>query len=52
MQPVPDDVVAAGCGWTTTLGIETTSAWRSGYYEVAIEPDDGKLVITCRTEAK
>ena len=41
VQPVPDDVVAAGCGWTTTLGIETTSAWRSGYYEVAIEPVAG-----------
>lgn len=39
-QPVPDDVVAAGCGWSTTLRIATDTDWRSGFYEVQVEPVD------------
>ena len=36
--PVPEDAVANGCRWPTALGIATDATWRSGYYEVALEP--------------
>jgi hypothetical protein len=38
---VPDDAVAAGCGWPAAMEIATDPSWRSGYYEVALEPVDG-----------
>ncbi len=40
-QPVPDDVVAAGCGWPATLVVATDEGWRSGFYEVQVEPVGG-----------
>ena len=38
---VPDDAVASGCGWPTALSIVTDDTWRSGFYEVALEPVAG-----------
>lgn len=39
--PVPDDAVAKGCGWPAVLQIPTDDSWRSGYYEVSLEPVAG-----------
>ena len=39
--PVPPDAVANGCGWPTALDIPTDLSWRSGFYEVALEPVAG-----------
>jgi hypothetical protein len=38
---VPDDAVAAGCGWPVALEIATDPSWPSGFYEVMLEPADG-----------
>ena len=38
---VPDDAVAAGCGWPVAMEIATEPEWPSGFYEVALEPVAG-----------
>jgi hypothetical protein len=39
----PGDAHSHGCGWPAALVLEVDPAWRSGYYEVALEIDvDGK----------
>lgn len=40
-HPVPDDAVAAGCGWPAAIEISTDPSWQSGFYEVALEPVAG-----------
>ena len=40
-HPVPDDAVAAGCGWPVAAEIATDASWPSGFYEVALEPVEG-----------
>src|SRR3954452_21792358 len=40
----PIDASGNGCGWPAALALEIDSAWRSGYYEVALTVDiDGKV---------
>ena len=38
---VPDDAVASGCGWPVAAEIATDAGWRSGFYEVMLEPVAG-----------
>ena len=39
----PAEAHSGGCGWPAALLVEVDPAWRSGYYEVALEIDvDGK----------
>ena len=38
---VPPDAVANGCRWPSALSIATDPSWRSGFYEVALEPVAG-----------
>src|SRR5690242_17587040 len=33
--PLPDDVVARGCGWPPTCAVHV-DGWRSGYYEIVV----------------
>lgn len=41
--PVPHGAAQDGCGWPAALVIDVDPAWRSGYYEVALEVEvDGR----------
>ncbi|WP_436794923.1 N,N-dimethylformamidase beta subunit family domain-containing protein [Actinospongicola halichondriae] len=45
-HPTPDDAAAAGCGWPAGASVVVPDTWRSGYYEVLLEIDDGDKVRT------
>lgn len=38
---MPADADTEGCGWPATLTIEVDPGWRSGYYEVVVQPAGG-----------
>ncbi|MGZ4711959.1 MAG: N,N-dimethylformamidase beta subunit family domain-containing protein [Acidimicrobiia bacterium] len=40
---MPDGAAAHGCGWPISLEIPTERSWRSGYYEVAVATDAGRI---------
>jgi hypothetical protein len=40
----PQDAASLGCGWPAALALKVDPAWRSGYYEVAMEIDVGDKV--------
>jgi hypothetical protein len=39
--PLPADADTHGCDWPAVLTIPTDAAWRSGYYEVVVQPVEG-----------
>lgn len=39
--PMPPDADTHGCDWPVTESIEIRSEWRSGFYEVVMQPTDG-----------
>ncbi len=40
-QPIPGDAASMGCGWEPTVAIEIDPQWRSGFYLVRLEAEDG-----------
>src|SRR6476469_5231022 len=42
-HPVPERAAADGCGWPIALEIPTAPDWRSGYYELALVSDAGRV---------
>src|SRR6476469_10787446 len=42
-HPIPERAAADGCGWPVALEIPTASDWRSGYYELALVSDAGRV---------
>lgn len=40
-QPVPQDVVANGCGWQVSVRFRPDSSWRSGFYKIDLTSSDG-----------
>jgi hypothetical protein len=42
-HPVPPDAASDGCGWPVALEIPTGPDWRSGYYEIAVVSDAGRV---------
>jgi len=42
-HPIPERAAADGCGWPIALEIPTAPDWRSGYYEIALISDAGRV---------
>jgi len=42
-HPIPERAASEGCGWPVALEIPTASDWRSGYYEIALVSDAGRV---------
>lgn len=40
-MPLPPDADALGCDWPAAATIPVDPAWRSGYYDVTVQPVDG-----------
>src|SRR4051812_1617178 len=42
-HPIPTTAAAEGCDWPVAIEIATGSDWRSGYHEVAVVSDAGRV---------